>query len=57
MPYVVAIVELREGPRLLSNIVGTPRRMCAAILPVRAVFEDDGRGAIIPKFEICNGQR
>jgi uncharacterized OB-fold protein len=57
LPYVVAIIELREGPRLLSNIVGTAWQDVRCDLPARAVFEDDGRGFIIPKFEICDGQR
>jgi hypothetical protein len=57
LPYVVAIIELDEGPRLLSNIVGGPSQDVRCDLPVRAVFEDVGHGTMIPKFEICNGQR
>jgi uncharacterized OB-fold protein len=57
LPYVVAIIELDEGPRLLSNIVGGPSQDVRCDLPVRAVFEDGGHGTNIPKFEICNGQR
>jgi hypothetical protein len=57
LPYVVAIIELDEGPRLLSNIVGGPSQDVRCDLPVRAVFEDGGHGTVIPKFEICNGQR
>jgi len=57
LPYVVAIIELDEGPRLLSNIVGGPSQDVRCDLPVRAVFEDGGHGTTIPKFEICNGQR
>jgi len=56
LPYVVAIIELDEGPRLLSNIVGVPSQDVRCDLPVRAVFEDGGHGMMIPKFEICNGQ-
>ena len=50
LPYVVAIVELAEGPRLLTNIVGTPWHDVRCDLPVRVVFEDDPSGFAIPKF-------
>lgn len=52
LPYVVGIVELREGPRLLTNIVGTGWQDVRCDLPVRAIFEDDGRGMIVPKFTV-----
>lgn len=50
LPYVVGIVELREGPRLLTNIVGMPWQQVQCDLPVQVTFEDDGRGNVIPKF-------
>ena len=53
VPYVVAIVELDEGPRLLSNIVGTPVDEVRCDARVRAVFEDSGSGMAIPKFVIA----
>ena len=56
LPYVVAIIELDEGPRILSNIVGTPSDEVRCDLPVRVVFSDDGHNPMIPKFEICHGQ-
>jgi uncharacterized OB-fold protein len=52
VPYVVAIVELDEGPRLLTNIVDTPPEDVRCDARVRAVFEDMGSGVTIPKFEI-----
>ena len=51
LPYVVAIVELEEGPRLLTNVVGTDWQNIRCDSPVRVIFEDDPRGAAIPKFE------
>jgi len=57
LPYVVAIIQLDEGPRLLSNIVRTPPEEVRCDLPVRVVFDDDGRNALLPKFEIPHGQR
>ena len=53
VPYVVAIVELDEGPRLLSNIVGTRPDDVRCDLRVRVVFEDTESGVTIPKFEIA----
>jgi uncharacterized OB-fold protein len=50
VPYVVAIVELDEGPRLLSNIVGTSWEDVRCDMRVRVVFEDSGSGIAIPKF-------
>ena len=52
VPYVVAIVELDEGPRLLSNIVGTPSDKIACDVRVRVTFDDVADGVSIPKFAI-----
>jgi uncharacterized protein len=57
LPYVVAIIELDEGPKLLSNIVRAPWEDVRCDLPVRLVFENDGRNPLLPKFEIGHGQR
>lgn len=50
-PYVIAIVELEEGPRLLTNIVGVDADPAALTLdmPVVADFEHRG-GATVPVF-------
>jgi len=41
-PYVVALVELDEGPRLISNIVGCAPQDVAVDMPVEVRFEDAG---------------
>lgn len=56
LPYVVAIVELREGPRLLTNIVGVHWKDVRCDAPVKIVFDDDPRGITIPKFTIPERQ-
>lgn len=41
-PYVIAVVELEEGPRMMSNIVGiepTPEKL-PADLPLEVTWED-----------------
>ena len=50
VPYVVALVELEEGPRLLTNIVGVPPDKVACEMTVKVVFDDVGDGVAVPKF-------
>ena len=50
VPYVVAVVELDEGPRLISNIVGMPVAEVRCELPVGVVYEEVRDGYLIPKF-------
>jgi uncharacterized OB-fold protein len=52
VPYVVALVELDEGPRLLSNIIGASPDAVRCEMPVRVVFEDVTEGVTIPKFTV-----
>ena len=44
VPYVIAVVQLEEGPRMLSNLVGVPADPAALILdtPLEVVFEARG---------------
>ena len=49
-PYVLAYVELEEGPRLLTNIVGCEPDAVRVGLPVEVEFaETDGEFAV-PRF-------
>ena len=50
VPYVVALVELEEGPRLLTHIVGVPVEQVTCEMPVKVVFDDVGDGVSVPKF-------
>jgi uncharacterized OB-fold protein len=52
VPYVVALVELDEGPRLLSNIIGASPDAIRCEMPVRVVFDDVTEGVTIPKFTV-----
>jgi len=49
-PYVVALVELAEGPRLISNIVGCEPEAVEVDMPVRIKFESAGE-FLLPRFE------
>lgn len=39
-PYVIAIVELEEGPHFTTNIVGCPIEDVRIGMPVEAVYDD-----------------
>jgi len=54
-PYVIAYVELNEGPRLLTNIVG-PVEGLAVGSRVRLAVEIDGEAAQ-PRFALAEGER
>ena len=49
-PYVIAYVELEEGPRVMTNIVDCDREALRIGQPVRLVFVDSEGGQPIPMF-------
>jgi uncharacterized OB-fold protein len=49
-PYVVAIVQLDEGPRMVSNVVGAGPETVRTGMEVRVFFEQAG-DVKIPRFE------
>lgn len=51
VPYVVALIDLDEGPRMMANILGDDALEVAIDDPVRVTFEDRGEGDLIPQFE------
>ena len=52
LPYNVALIKLEEGPRLYSNIVGTPNSELRSGLPVLVVFDDVTEDFTLPKFQV-----
>ena len=48
--YIVALVELEEGVRLVTNIVGTTPDAVTIGMPVRVVFEEFDGGLVLPLF-------
>ena len=50
VPYVLAYVELDEGPRVLTNIVGCPVDDVRMGMAVRVVFEDVMDGSALYRF-------
>ena len=50
LAYVVAYVELDEGPRLLTNIVDCDPEQVSVGQAVRVVFHPTSSGAALPRF-------
>lgn len=49
VPYVVALIDLAEGPRMLSNVVGCPFEEVEVGMPVEVVWDESGE-ATLPHF-------
>lgn len=50
VPYVTALIDLDEGPRMVSNILGDDALDVRIGDPVKVTFEDRGDGAMLPQF-------
>jgi uncharacterized protein len=51
VPFVIAYVELAEGPRVLTNIVGCDPAQVSIGQAVQVVFCDTGEGSALYRFE------
>ncbi len=51
VPYVVALIEVPEGIKILSNVVNCDVDSVAIGMPVRLTFADATDGLRIPMFE------
>lgn len=50
LPYALAVVELAEGPRLMTNVVGCAPDAVRIGMAVEVVFEDVTPEITLPKF-------
>jgi uncharacterized OB-fold protein len=50
-PYSLALIELEEGPRMLTNIVGCPPDSVNIGMKVAVTFEQCGADIMLPKFK------
>lgn len=63
VPYVVALIELDEGPVLVSNVVGVEPVQVRVGQPVKVTFARRSQSAALPQFtpvtpeEVPNGGR
>lgn len=56
VPYILALVELAEGPRLVTALTGTAPGEVHAGQPVHVVFRDIADGVTLPYFEPMSGR-
>ncbi len=54
-PYNVTIVELEEGPRLHTNLIGCPNDRICIGMPVEVVFDRINDEVTLPKFRPREG--
>ena len=52
-PYAIAIVKLKEGPRMMTNIVGCPQTPVSLVLdmPLIVKYENVSEEITLPLFE------
>jgi hypothetical protein len=50
LPYVVALIQLEEGPVMISNVVGEGALQVKVNDPVEVVFELTSPDAALPQF-------
>ena len=50
LPYVLAVVELEEGVRLMTNLIGCAPDAVRIGMPVEVVFEDVTPEVTLPMF-------
>ena len=52
-PYVLAYVELEEGPRVMTNIVDGDPEAVAVDSKVIVAWDDTGEGSALPRFKLA----
>jgi uncharacterized OB-fold protein len=57
VPYVVAMIELEEGPRIMSHVVGCDVDTVRVGMPVGVIFVDVGTDIRLPMFEPFSERR
>src|SRR5205814_4069294 len=57
VPYVVALIDLAEGVRMMSNVVGSPPAAVHIGAPVEVVFDDVTPEVTLPKFRLIENCR
>ena len=56
LPYVVAVIELEEGPRMVSRVTGCDSERLAIDLPVEVAFERVSDEFVLPIFRSAPGR-
>jgi uncharacterized OB-fold protein len=56
VPYVIALITLEEGPRMMSNVIGCDVESIKCGVAVEVVFEQWSAEITMPKFRPVAGQ-
>ncbi|GAC1365316.1 MAG: OB-fold domain-containing protein [Ktedonobacteraceae bacterium] len=51
-PFIIALVELEEGVRMMTRIVGAPRELVTIGAQVHVTFETSAEGITLPYFRL-----
>jgi uncharacterized OB-fold protein len=51
VPYVIALIDLDEGPRIMANVLGCPPEDVSIGQRVRIDFDDKAEGVRVPRFQ------
>ena len=54
VPYTLAVIELNEGVKITSNVIGIEPSKVKCGMPVEAVFEKLNDEVTLPKFRPAN---
>jgi uncharacterized OB-fold protein len=54
IPYNVALIQLAEGPQIISQVVGCKNEALDCGLDVEVVFDDATPEVTLPKFRLVN---
>lgn len=57
VPYVVALIELDEGPVLISNVIGDAALDVKVADRVEVVYERTSVDAALPQFRLVRGEQ
>lgn len=55
VPYVIALVDLDEGPRMMTNILECPAEAVRIGMRVAVCFEPRGDNGAVPQFRPAEG--
>ncbi len=53
-PYMIVLVDLEEGPRIMTNLIGENLDQCQIGAPVEVCFEDRHNDSKVPQFRLSN---
>ncbi len=56
VPYVVALIELAEGPTVMSNLIESPLEAIHIGAPVQLMFERRSEDINVPQFKLREGK-